>query len=87
MEVCNLGLQGFVNILRAAYESDGGHAEAVTIDGVFGSLGYPWVVCKAQVVVCAEVENLFAVSGDHHVLWRRNDSLNLVCACFSHVTD
>jgi hypothetical protein len=63
-------------VLSSAYKSDTCHSKTVGVNGVFCCLRDPRVICKTQVVVSTEVQNLFTVCLDAHALWVLDHSLN-----------
>jgi hypothetical protein len=76
-----------VNVLCSANESDRAHTKAVRVKSSFGGFDESWVIGKTQIVISAEVRNLFAIGLDGGPLWRCDDSFGFVCTGFFHQGD
>ena len=79
--------QLFMDVLCSADKSDGTHSETVRIEGFFCGFDEPWMVGEAEVIIGAEVGDLFAVWFDGRPLGRGDDSFGLVGAGFFHEGD
>ena len=66
---CQLGLKRAVQILRAADETDRGHSEAMVVHCGLGGGDQAGVIRKAEVIVCAEVQDLLPAHGDLSTLF------------------
>jgi hypothetical protein len=76
-----------VDVLCAADESYGTHAETMRVEGFFCCLDEPGMVGEAEVIIGTEVGDLFAVGFDGRPLGRGDDSFGLVGAGFFHEGD
>ena len=76
-----------MDVLCAANESDGTHAETVRVEGFFCCFDEPGMIGEAEVIIGTEVGDLFAVGFDGRPLGRGDDSFGLVCAGFFHEGD
>ena len=80
-EVVRNGLfELLVNILAAADEAYGGHAEAPLVHRAFGGTDQTRVVRKPEVIVGAEIEHLPAADLNGGALGRSDDPFGLVKA-------
>ena len=79
VEGSDFAFKVFVAVLGAADEADTGHAEAVGVYGMLGSFGHFWVVCKAKVIICTEIQDLFTISLYAHILPTCNHSFYFEC--------
>lgn len=67
-----------MDVLAAADEADGGHAEAAGVHGALGRLDEARVVRQPEVVVCTEIQYLAAADLDFGTLGRTDDAFVLV---------
>ena len=67
-----------VDVLAAADEADGGHAEAAGVHRALGRLNQTGVVREAEVVVCTEIQYLATADLDFGALGRTDDAFVLV---------
>ena len=82
-ELCDLGLEGLLQVAGTADETYAGHTVAVGVHGILGGLYEFLAVGKSEVVVGAEVEGFCAVlECNLRTLGRHDYALFLVQSCF-----
>ena len=82
-ELCDLGLEGLLQVTCTADETHAGHTVAVGVHGILGGLYEFLAVGKSEVVVGAEVQGFGAVlKGNLRTLGRHDYALFLVQSCF-----
>ena len=76
-ELGELGFQFRMDVLLAADEAHGGHAEAMGVHDVLGGLPQGGMIGQAQVVVGAEADHVLPVGHHLGLLGRRDGPLGL----------
>lgn len=82
--ICDNTFELFVDILCSANKSDWAHTETVRIKSSFSGLDKSWVVGETEIVISAEVRNLFSIWFDGGPLGGCYDSFAFVCTGFFH---
>ena len=81
-EVCDSLFKVFMAILSTADETYRRHTIAAFVHSSFSSFDKSWVVSQTKVVICTEVQYLFACNSDFCTLWRTNQTFAFIKACF-----
>lgn len=76
-----------MDILSAANESHRGHAVAVVIHHILGSLYHSRVIAKSEIVVGTEVNDSLAIGCDFGGLCGGYNTLLLVGSCCSNLSN